>query len=256
MVYTYENNDQPFKGDDSPLIGLLAWPDTNNAQNYLTPAGTRARLTSAVGGIGDRQSVLQRQQEQDQRQDEPHHHNAGFTFTPFSWGYLKTNLGTDAYTNQNLMLRHPESALGVNVQRHSRLNDDITRNINSQTLLQLQRHAARQEPVDQRLRRQRDPRPEVDGRRRRGHQLPRSELRLDQQHAERSSDRTIITQRRLVSAFGQATLDFKRLPVSQRARDATTGRRRSRVGQQLVLLPVGLVELHLHRRVSVAAAVS
>ena len=38
--------------------------------------------------------------------------NVGLTFTPFSWGNLKTNIGTDAYTNQNLILRHPESAAG------------------------------------------------------------------------------------------------------------------------------------------------
>ena len=32
MMYNYSNNDQPFKGDNGPLIGLLTWPDTNNAQ--------------------------------------------------------------------------------------------------------------------------------------------------------------------------------------------------------------------------------
>ena len=49
MMYNYSNNDQPFKGDNGPLIGLLTWPDTNNAANWLTPAGTRVRLTSVSG---------------------------------------------------------------------------------------------------------------------------------------------------------------------------------------------------------------
>src|SRR6185312_5217581 len=50
MMYGYESNNQPYKGDNSPLIGLLTWPDSNNAQNYLTPAGTRNRITSASAG--------------------------------------------------------------------------------------------------------------------------------------------------------------------------------------------------------------
>ena len=72
MTYTYANNDKAFKGDDGPLIGLLAWPDTNNAANWLSPAGTRA---ASRGSRRRRKSTTRtsRQQEQDQRKDEPHH---------------------------------------------------------------------------------------------------------------------------------------------------------------------------------------
>src|SRR5258708_3160525 len=40
MTYAYDSNNQPWKGDDGPLIGLLAWPQNDNAKDYLTPAGT------------------------------------------------------------------------------------------------------------------------------------------------------------------------------------------------------------------------
>src|SRR5438094_1869845 len=45
MMYTYANNDQVYKGDIGPLMGLMLWPQTDDAKDYLTPAGTRRRLT-------------------------------------------------------------------------------------------------------------------------------------------------------------------------------------------------------------------
>src|SRR5262249_10267562 len=40
MTYTYTTNDQVYKGDIGPLIGLMVWPQNDNAKDYLTPAGT------------------------------------------------------------------------------------------------------------------------------------------------------------------------------------------------------------------------
>src|SRR6266576_1265897 len=48
MIYSYANNDQVYKGDIGPLMGLMLWPQTDDARNYLTPAGTR-RLVTAIG---------------------------------------------------------------------------------------------------------------------------------------------------------------------------------------------------------------
>src|SRR5437867_511676 len=45
MSYTYDNNDQVYKGDLGPLIDLMVWPQTDDARNYLTPSGLRRRLT-------------------------------------------------------------------------------------------------------------------------------------------------------------------------------------------------------------------
>ena len=66
------------------------------------------------------------------------------------------------------------------------VNDDITRNINAQTLFNVNERRARQGLVDQRLRWQPGPgqKSTVDGVG--GQQLPRSEFRLDQQHADAS----------------------------------------------------------------------
>src|SRR5438046_6028603 len=48
MIYSYANNDQVYKGDIGPLMGLMLWPQTDDARTYLTPAGTR-RLVTAIG---------------------------------------------------------------------------------------------------------------------------------------------------------------------------------------------------------------
>jgi hypothetical protein len=51
MAYTNANNDQVYKGDIGPLIGLLLWPQTDDAKDYLTPSGVRRRLTSQTSTL-------------------------------------------------------------------------------------------------------------------------------------------------------------------------------------------------------------
>ena len=45
MQYNNSNNNQSYKGEQGPLIGLLTWPQTDDARDYLTPAGNRRRKT-------------------------------------------------------------------------------------------------------------------------------------------------------------------------------------------------------------------
>ena len=74
MGYTYARPmTRPSRVSSGPLLGLLTWPATDNAKDYLTPAGARRRLTATRRVGRDRQSVFQRQQEQDQFEERPHH---------------------------------------------------------------------------------------------------------------------------------------------------------------------------------------
>jgi TonB-linked SusC/RagA family outer membrane protein len=134
MAYTYSNNDQVYKGDFGPLIGLMLWPQTDDAKNYLTPSGVRRRITLGTAAaeldnpyfnvnknaLGSKQNRIIA--------------NVGLTITPFSWGNLQTHIGTDAYTNQNTLLRNPESAIGSTFNGILELADIIQRNITAQTL--------------------------------------------------------------------------------------------------------------------------
>ena len=94
--------------------------------------------------------------------------------------------GPTRYTNQNLILRHPESVDGANDNGILDINDDITRNINAQTLFNVNDHELGKGLSISGLVGNPIHRSEVDRRRRRGHQLPRSEFRLDQQHVDTS----------------------------------------------------------------------
>jgi len=207
MMYGYSNNDQPFKGDGGPLIGLLTWPDTNNAANWLTPAGTRVRLTSASGEVDN--PYFNVSKNKSNAKTNRVLANAGFTITPFSWGNLRTNIGVDAYTNQTLFLRHPESTFApTSTNGILDINDDITRNLNAQTLLnvndiKLGRGISIRGFVGNAVQ---DTKSTVDGSEGINFLDPNF---VSINNTQQKYSRTIIAQRRLVSGFGQATLGFR-----------------------------------------------
>ena len=135
MAYTYAHNDQVYKGDIGPLIGLLLWPQTDDAKDYLTPSGIRRRLTTLSGSAEVDNPYFNVAKNQVNSRTNRLIANVGFVITPFSWGNIKSNVGTDSYTNQNLILRHPQSAVGVTFNGLLDQADVITRNMNAQTVL-------------------------------------------------------------------------------------------------------------------------
>ncbi|HMI49107.1 MAG TPA: carboxypeptidase-like regulatory domain-containing protein, partial [Gemmatimonadaceae bacterium] len=140
MAYTYDNNNQVYKGDNSPLIGALIWPQDDDAKNFLTAAGTRRRLTSPLLSTELDNPYFNIAKNKVNSKNNRIIANVGLTITPFSWGNLRTNIGTDSYTNQNLVLRNPESAVGIPFNGMLEQADVITRNINVQTLFNINSH--------------------------------------------------------------------------------------------------------------------
>ncbi len=141
MAYTYSNNDQVYKGDIGPLIGLMLWPQADNAKDYLTPSGLRRRLTSLTAGTEADNPYFNVAKNQINSKESRIIANVGIVIAPVSWGSLKSNIGTDTYTNQNLVLRNPESAAGNVSGGILDQADVITRNLNAQTLLTFNSHA-------------------------------------------------------------------------------------------------------------------
>ena len=135
MTYTYTTNDQVYKGDVGPLIGLMVWPQNDNAQNYLTPAGTRRRLTALSSSAENDNPYFNVERNPITARTNRLLANVGFVISPFSWGNIKTNLGADNYTNQNQLVRHPESALGFTSNGLLDQADVITRNLTALTVL-------------------------------------------------------------------------------------------------------------------------
>lgn len=207
MQYAYQNNTQPYKGANGPLIGLLVWPQTDNAKDYLTAAGVRRRLTSqaATGEVDNPYFSLDRNR--NESKNNRLIMNVGFVATPFSWGYLKTNVGSDGYTNELQILRHPESVYGYAYNGVLDQATDVTRNLNAQTLLNINRR-----PLTDHLTISGLVGNQISDFRSKTEALKGQDF-LDPNfvsinNTNLRTNRTTLTQRRLVSLFGSATLDY------------------------------------------------
>jgi TonB-linked SusC/RagA family outer membrane protein len=210
MGYTYADNRQSFKGDGGPLLGLLVWPATDNAKDYLSAAGTRRRLTNLASASEVDNPYFNVNKNQITSKNNRIIANLGLKLTPFSFGNLKTNIGMDSYTNQNLILRNPESALSGSNNGIIDVANDITRNLSAQTLFNFNaRQITKSISINGLI----------------GHSvqdaLSNTDALKGQDFLEPNfvsvnntnlrQNRTTIAQRRLVSAFGSATLSFKEL---------------------------------------------
>lgn len=208
MLYTNETNDQVYKGSIGPLIGLLLWPQTDNAKDYLTPGGLRRKITTLSESGEVDNPYFNVDKNKINGKTNRIFANAGITLTPFSWGNLKTNIGADNYANQNLVLRSPQSAAGFSSGGILDLADVITRNINVQTLFNVNSH-----PLTKSL--------SISGLL--GNSIADLRTNTDAGLGEsfldpnfisinntnlRSSE-TTLERRRLIGAFGEAVLDYK-----------------------------------------------
>ncbi|MCZ8205335.1 SusC/RagA family TonB-linked outer membrane protein [Gemmatimonas sp.] len=209
MLYVQSTNDQPEKGGNGPLLGLLLWPQTDNAGDFLSPAGTRRRITALAANAEVDNPYFSVSRNLIQARTNRIFPNLGLTVTPFSWGSIKTNIGVDNYTNSNQILRHPESSVGFTNNGIMDNAVDVTRNINTQTIFNINR---------QRIGRGFTLSGLV------GHALSDSKSEVNAESGRNFLDpnfvsinntdiatrfaRTTIAQRRLVSAFGQAQLGY------------------------------------------------
>jgi TonB-linked SusC/RagA family outer membrane protein len=209
LQFTNSDNNQAYKGDAGPLIGLLVWPATDKAKDYLTAAGTRRRTTQLSQGGELDNPYFNVNKNINNAKNTRVLLNVGITATPFSWGELKTNIGSDSYTGENLILRSPESALGYSNNGILDIADDVTRNLNAQTLLSvLPRKLYGNVSISGFV----------------GHAIQDQKSTVQAQEGLNFLDpnfvslnntssrtaRTTLTQRRLVSAFASASLDYKK----------------------------------------------
>ncbi len=209
MSYSNAANDQARKGAGGPLIGLLVWPQTDNAKEYLTPAGTRRRVTDLSEGAEMDNPYFNVHKNTIQSRNNRIITNLGFVLTPFSWGSLKTNIGNDSYTNQNEILRHPESTFGVGANGIIDVANDITRSTNVQTLLNFNpRNLFGGLSVTGLIGNQiNDYKSRTDAGFGRDFLEPNF-VSINNTNIRQS--RTVISQRRLIGLYGQATIDFRK----------------------------------------------
>ena len=208
MGFTYANNDQALKGIGGPLLGLLVWPQTDNAKDYLTPAGTRRRLTNLAAATEVDNPYFNVNKNLVSSKNNRIIANLGVIISPFSWGNLKTNIGVDSYTNQNQLSRHPESAWGNSVNGIIDVANDITRNINAQSLLNVHSRALTNDISISGLvgNAISDSKATTDALKGQDFLEPNF---VSVNNTNLRFNRSTIAQRRLLSLFGSATIDFR-----------------------------------------------
>ncbi len=135
LTYSYSTSNQPWRGAGSPMLGLMIWPQTDDASQWLTAAGTRRRLTLASASTETDNPYFGVNKNKLQATNNRVLSNVGLTIAPWQWGNLKTNIGIDQYANGNLLLKHPESTLGYAANGILDVADNTVRNISAQTVL-------------------------------------------------------------------------------------------------------------------------
>jgi TonB-linked SusC/RagA family outer membrane protein len=207
MLYSTDSNDQPLKGAGSPLIGLLVWPDTIPARDYLTPGGLRRRITDLSASSEVDNPYFSVEKNRNHSGTHRININFGLSLMPFSWGYLRTKIGTDNYTNQLRILRHPESSMGYSFTGILDEANNIARNITTQTTLNINRYALTDRIGITGLIGQeyRDDKGVVNSMK--GQEFLDPNF-VSINNTNLRSNRTVTTQRRLMSVLGQATFDY------------------------------------------------
>lgn len=211
MNYSYTVNNQPFKGAGGPLLGLLLWPQQDDARNYLNPSGTRRTFAGLANLAGEIENpYFNVNKNKINSINNRITSNFGFTISPVKWVSLKTNIGIDAYTNKNLILRHPESAGGFTRGGIIDVANDNTRNLNIQNLLNFtKQNITKDLSFDATLGASlQDAKSSIDASYGEGFLDPNF-VSINNTTATLRNGKSSIAQRRLVSAFGRATLSYK-----------------------------------------------
>lgn len=209
MTYAYANNDQALKGAGGPLLGLMAWPQDDDASAWATPAGTRRRYSTLSDASENDNPYFSVNKNKINSKTNRTLTNLGLTIAPFSWGNLKTNIGVDQYSNQNLVLRHPESTWGFSNGGILDINNDLTRSISAQTLLNINSRTLFSGVSVSGLvgNAVSDYKSNTDAQQGLGFLDPNF---VSVNNTSSRTARTTISQRRLLSVFGSVTFDYNK----------------------------------------------
>ncbi|MFP5355520.1 MAG: TonB-dependent receptor domain-containing protein, partial [Gemmatimonadota bacterium] len=207
MQYALADNNQTFKGTNGPLLGLLLWPGTDNAKDWLTPAGNRRRVTNLAAASEVDNPYFNVEKNKIDAKTSRLVANLGLILTPFSWVNVKSNFGMDGYTNENLVLRHPESAYGLNNNGILDQANDVVRNLTAQTLVNFEPYVlGKGFTINGLLGNQvSDFKSTVAGLQGMDFLDPNF---VSVNNTSSRTNRTTTSQRRLVSLFGSATLNY------------------------------------------------
>ncbi|MGH7469783.1 MAG: SusC/RagA family TonB-linked outer membrane protein [Longimicrobiales bacterium] len=139
LAYSTDFNNQPFKGADGPLLGLLAWPSFDNARDWTTEEGRRRRITTLAAASEVDNPYFSVNRNYSESRTNRINVNLGFTILPVSWANIQSKFGIDNYSQGIRVVNDPESKFAIASNGRLDEADDQTRNINVQNLLNFNR---------------------------------------------------------------------------------------------------------------------
>ena len=109
LAYTNDFVDGVFKSTYGPMIGLLRWPSGDDAENYLNPDGTRRKLSTSSSEFDNPYFNVNKNDYWTKTNRLTN--VTSLNINPTEWLLVVGKVGFDFYSNQNYILRHPESNL-------------------------------------------------------------------------------------------------------------------------------------------------
>jgi len=109
LAYTNDYVDGVFKSTYGPMIGLLRWPSGDDAVNYLNPDGTRRKLSTSSSEFDNPYFNVNKNDYWTKTNRLTN--VTSLNINPTEWLLVVGKVGFDFYSNQNYILRHPESNL-------------------------------------------------------------------------------------------------------------------------------------------------
>ncbi|WP_410220920.1 SusC/RagA family TonB-linked outer membrane protein [Pedobacter sp.] len=111
LTYSYSKNDKVFKGAGGPLIGLLMWPATDDASNYLTPGGLRRKIFTGISYANEIDNPYFSINKNNLYDINNRVFAAtSLVITPIKDLSFTTRVGFDVGTFESMTFQHPESA--------------------------------------------------------------------------------------------------------------------------------------------------
>lgn len=110
LTYSYSSNDKVFKGAGGPLIGLLIWPSTDDARDYLTAGGLRRQFFSNLAAQEEIDNPYFSINKNNLRDKNNRLFAASsFVITPIKDLTFTTRIGFDVGTLESATFQHPSS---------------------------------------------------------------------------------------------------------------------------------------------------
>lgn len=215
ITYIKSDNSKVPKGAGSYVFGIMYWPRTDDVRNYLNPDGTRRLVRGSDFAEMENPFFNVNMNSNDEIIDRTTN-NFTFIYTPAKWLSLTSRTGIDYYSLQNSAFYHPESNRNTGAGTAFSVGGTVENIVDKNRIVTSTFLASAKKTLDDfdatlmlggNIEDKRD-----DVTAQRGQKLLEPNFNsINNTDIETQRTRTTLTQRRMVSVFGQFNASYKNL---------------------------------------------